>query len=313
MRYRNLGRSGLSVSVVGLGCNNFGGALDAPAAERVVHAALDAGITLFDTAAAYGAGESERQLGAALKGRREGAVIATKFGGMGDPPLGEAAGSKGGRAYIRRALDSALTRLGTDYIDLFQLHRPDPATPIAETLGALDDEVRAGRVRYVGCSGLAAWQLADAAHVARGLGVQGFVSTLGEWSLLERGIEREVVPAALAHGLGILPAFPLASGLLTGKVAPDGTAPAGSRLAGWAAKFITPERLAHVERLRGWADAHGLTLGEVAIGWLAAQSPVGSVIAGASNPAQVEANARAAAWVPDAAALAEVAGLGAGL
>jgi len=309
MRYRNLGRSGLKVSVVGLGCNNFGGALDADGAARVVHAALDAGITFFDTAAAYAAGASEAHLGAALQGRRDKAVISTKFGGLGDPALGEAAGAKGGRAYVRRAVDAALARLGTDYIDLLQLHRPDPETPIAETLAALDDEVRAGRVRYLGCSGFAAWQLVEAAWAAKELGVQGFISALGEWSLLERKVEAELVPAARAHGYGLLPAFPLASGLLTGKVAADGTAPADSRLSGWAAKFITPERLAGVERIRVWAKAHDKSMIEVAIGWLAAQQPVGSVIAGASNEAQVRANAASGQWVPSAEALAELSAL----
>lgn len=309
MRYRNLGKSGLRISVAGLGCNNFGGALDREAAARVVHAALDRGITFFDTAAAYGGGASEEFLGAALKGRRDEAVIATKFGGLGDPALGAAAGAKGGRAYIRRAVDAALGRLGTDYIDLLQLHRPDPETPIAETLSALTDEVRAGRVRYIGCSGFAAWQLVDAAWAAEKLGIQGFVSALAEWSLLERGAEAELVPAARACGYGLLPAFPLASGLLTGKVAADGTAPAGSRLAGWAARFITAERLEKIERMRGWASDHDVGMVDMAIGWLAAQDPVGSVIAGASNEDQVRANAAAALWEPDAGILAEIGAL----
>lgn len=309
MDYRNLGASDLRVSAVGLGCNNFGASLDAGAAERVIHAALDNGVTFFDTAAAYKAGASETFLGQALQGRRGKAVIATKFGGQGDPDMGPAAGPKGAPAYIELAVDAALMRLKTDYIDLLQLHRPDPETPLEETLAALDRAIRAGKVRYAGCSGFLGAQLLEAADIAERLGVQGFISAMTEWSLLHRDAEAEFVPAALKAGCGVLPAFPLASGLLTGKVGRDGSAPANSRLAGWAAKFVTDERLEKVERLRGWADGAGRTLVEVAVGWLAAQPAVGSVIAGASTPEQVAVNAHAADWRPTPEQISEISSL----
>src|SRR6202044_1705712 len=220
MRYRSLGESGLQVSVVGLGCNNFGSRLDVDGTRAVVDAAIDAGITLFDTSDTYGGGGgSERALGEVLGSRRDQVVLATKFGGRGvDMGYGPAAGSKGGRSYIMRAAEQSLRRLRTDYIDLYQLHTPDPATPIEETLSALNDLVAQGKVRYIGHSNFSGWQIAEAAGAARGLGATAFASAQNQWSWLERGAEAEVVPAALHFGLGVLPYFPLANGLLTGKV-----------------------------------------------------------------------------------------------
>jgi len=232
MRYRPLGNSGLQVSVVGLGCNNFGGRLDLNGTRAVVDAAIDAGITLFDTADIYGGrGASEELLGEVLQGRRDEVVLATKFGhqdyDMEYPP---AAGAKGGRAYIRRAVEASLTKLRTDYIDLYQLHTPDPVTPIQETLAALDELVKEGKVRYLGHSNLAGWQLAEAAHLAVESGQTPFISAQNHWSLLDREVEKEVVPAAMHYGVGVLPYFPLAQGLLTGKIRRGDAPPVGSRL-----------------------------------------------------------------------------------
>ncbi|MEV4413204.1 aldo/keto reductase [Catellatospora sp. NPDC049609] len=311
MRYRALGNSGLIVSAVGLGCNNFGWRLDLDGTRAVVDAAIDNGITFFDTADIYGRataiGASESMLGEVLKGRRDQVVLATKFGHQGaDMGYGPAAGAKGGRKYVRRAVEESLRRLGTDHIDLYQLHTPDPVTPLAETLAALHELVTEGKVRYIGSSQFAGWQIADAARLAEAMGVTPFVSAQNHWSMLERGSEIEVVPAARHFGLGVLPFFPLANGLLTGKVRRGQAAPADSRLAKDQAGFITDERLDTVEALAGWADARGHELGRVAIGWLAAQPGCGSVIAGATSPAQVAANAAAADWEPTADELAEL-------
>ena len=306
MRYRSLGRSGLVVSVAGLGCNNFGRRLDVDATRAVVDAALDAGITLLDTAESYGAGRSEEFLGEVLAGRRDQVVLATKFGHRGaDMGYGAAAGARGGRGYILRAVERSLRRLRTDYIDLYQIHTPDPATPIEETLSALGDLVAQGKVRYLGHSNFAGWQLAEAAGAARELGTTGFVSAQNHWSLLERGVEAEVVPAALHYGLGVLPYYPLANGLLTGKVRRGLPPPEGSRLAG-RPDYITGDKLDRVEKLAGWAQQHGVTLLDVAVGGLAAQPGCSSVIAGATSPEQVKANAAAASWVPSADELADL-------
>ncbi|MFE9629910.1 aldo/keto reductase [Streptomyces sp. NPDC006463] len=307
MRYLSLGSSGLRVSAVGLGCNNFGGRLDARATRAVVDAALDAGITLLDTADIYGGlGGSESHLGLALKGRRDQVVLATKFGfdGM-DMKYGPAAGARGSRAYIRRAVEESLRRLGTDHIDLYQLHSPDPATPIAETLAALTELVAEGKVRYVGHSNLTGWQLAEAAHVARETGSVPFVSAQNQWSLLERSAERELVPAALHYGVGVLPYFPLANGLLTGKIRRGAAVPAGSRLEGRDA-YLTEERLDVVEALAALAEKHGRTVLELAIGWLSAQPGCASVIAGATSADQVRANAAVADRPLDAELLAAI-------
>jgi aryl-alcohol dehydrogenase-like predicted oxidoreductase len=307
MRYRPLGGSGLLVSVVGLGCNNFGGRLGVAGASAVVDAAIDAGITLFDTSDTYGGGGgSESALGEILAGRRDQVVLATKFGHQkADMGYGPAAGAKGGRAYIQRAVTESLRRLRTDYIDLYQLHTPDPVTPVEETLAALHELVWQGKVRYIGHSNFSGWQLADAAHLAAIGGRTPFISAQNQWSLLERGAEAEVVPAARHFGLGVLPYFPLANGLLTGKVRRGQPIPAGSRLAGRPG-YVTDEKLARVEALIAWAQAHGVTVLETAIGALAAQPGCSSVIAGAMTPEQVKANAAASEWIPSAEELAEI-------
>jgi aryl-alcohol dehydrogenase-like predicted oxidoreductase len=307
MRYRSLGDSGLLVSVVGLGCNNFGGRLGVAGASDVVDAAIDAGITLFDTSDTYGGGGgSENALGEILGRRRDQVVLATKFGHQkADMGYGPAAGAKGGRAYIRRAVTESLRRLRTDYIDLYQLHTPDPVTPVEETLAALHELVTEGKVRYIGHSNFSGWQLADAAHLAAKDHHTPFVSAQNHWSLLERAAEAELVPAARHFGLGVLPYFPLANGLLTGKIRQGQAIPAGSRLAGRAG-YVTEAKLAKVEALIAWAQARGVTVLETAIGALAAQPGCSSVIAGAMNPEQVKANAAASEWIPDAAELAEI-------
>ena len=306
MRYRSLGTSGLVVSVAGLGGNNFGRRLDVDATRAVVEAAMDAGITLIDTADSYGSGRSEEFLGEVLAGRRDQVVLATKFGHRNvDLGYGPAAGAKGGRGYIMRAVEQSLRRLRTDYIDLYQIHTPDPATPIEETLAALTELVARGMVRYLGHSNFAGWQLAEAAGAARQLGTAGFVSAQNHWSLLERGAETEVVPAARHYGLGMLPYFPLANGLLTGKVRRGVPPPEGSRLAG-RPDYITDDKLDRVEALVGWAQERGVTVLDVAVGGLAAQPGCSSVIAGATSPVQVKANAQAASWVPSADELADL-------
>ena len=306
MRYRHLGNSGLLVSVVGLGCNNFGSRLDVAGTRRVVDAALDAGITLLDTADMYGRSESESFLGEVLQGRRDQVVLATKFGhqsfDMGYPG---AAGAKGGRSYIRRAVEASLKRLRTDYIDLYQLHTPDPVTPIAETLSALDDLVREGKVRYLGNSNFAGWQIAEAHYAAEQLGATPFVSAQNHWSLLVREAETEVVPAARRFGLGVLPYFPLANGLLTGKVRRETGIPADARLAG-RPHWVTEDRLDKVEALIAWAEKNGRSILEVGIAALAAQPGCASVISGAMSPEQVRANAAAGDWEPTAGQLAEI-------
>jgi aryl-alcohol dehydrogenase-like predicted oxidoreductase len=310
MRYRPLGDSGLLVSVVGLGCNNFGGRIDVDATRAVVDAALDVGITLFDTADIYGeSGGSESALGEVLGRRRDQVVLATKFGHQDrDMGYGPAAGAKGGRAYIRRAVEESLRRLRTDHIDLYQLHTPDPRTPMAETLAALHELVLEGKVRYLGHSNLSGWQLAEAAHLGRELGCTPFVSAQNHWSLLDREIEADLVPAAAHYGVGVLPFFPLAQGLLTGKVRRGEPIAAGTRLAS-RGELVTEQRLDRVEALARWAEEHGRSLLEVAIGGLAARPVVGSVIAGATKPEQVRANACAGEWEPtpvELAALDEV-------
>ena len=306
MRYRPLGHSGLLVSVAGLGCNNFGRRLDTEATRSVIDAAIDAGITLLDTADMYGTGRSEEILGEVLAGRRDQVVLATKFGHSGvDMGYGPAAGAKGGRAYIRRAVEHSLRRLRTDYIDLYQLHTPDPATPIGETMAALGELIAEGKVRYIGHSNCSGWQVAEAAVLARELGTVPFISAQNHWSLLERGAEAEVVPASRHFGLGVLPYFPLANGLLTGKIRRGQQAAEGTRLAG-RPEYVTEQKLGRVEALAGWAQEHGVTVLEVAIGALAAQPGCGSVIAGATSPEQVKANASAADWVPSAADLADI-------
>ncbi len=307
MRYRTLGNSGLLVSVVGLGCNNFGARIDNDRARQVVDAALDAGITLLDTADIYGEiGGSEQALGDILKGRRDEVVLATKFGFQNaDMGYGPAAGAKGGRKYIRRAVEESLRRLRTDHIDLYQLHTPDPLTPIAETIAALTELVTEGKVRYLGHSNFTGWQLAEAAHVADEIGGVPFISAQNHWSLLEREVEKELVPAAIHYGLGVLPFFPLANGLLTGKVRRETGIPEGTRLAA-RQHLVTDERLDTIERIVEWGRKYDRSVLEVAIGGLAAQPGCSSVIAGATSAEQVVANAKAGEWEPTSEQLAEL-------
>ena len=309
MKTRRLGASGLQVSEVGIGCNNFGMRIDQTAATAVVDAAIEAGITLFDTADVYGGTESEVMLGKALGTRRQDVVVATKFGvQLGDDPR-KAGGS---RRWIMRAVEDSLSRLRTDYIDLYQLHFPDPQTPVEETLRALDDLVRQGKVRYIGASNFTGWQVADADHLARREGLNRFTSAQNEYSLLKRGVEAELLPACEHFGLGLLPYFPLASGLLTGKYRRGEAPPEGSRMAtmGWAAKSLTDDNFARVEALDAWAGERGHSLLELAFAWLLAHAPVSSVIAGATRPQQVQVNAKAAAWTLTAEDLAAIDAVG---
>ena len=295
LNFRNLGSSGLLVSEIGLGCNNFGMRLDADGSRKVIHKALDLGITLFDTADVYGnKGGSETLIGEILGPRRKDIVLATKFA----MPMDESGKEKGAsRAYIMRAVEASLKRLKTDWLDLYQQHRPDPLTPIDETLRALDDLIRQGKVRYIGNSNFASWQLADADWTSRQLGTHRFVSAQDELSLVFRKAELEQLAACARFGLGFLPFFPLASGLLTGKHR-GGTAAEGSRLAnmrGLADRYLTPSNVATVERLRGWCDKRGMSLTELAFAWLLAKPSVSSVIAGATRAEQVEENAKSGA------------------
>lgn len=299
--------------MVGLGCNNIGARIDLARTRAVVDAAIEEGVTLFDTAESYGAaaGASEELLGEVLAGRREKVVLATKFGSAGNRPdygQGEARGALGGRSYIRRAVEGSLRRLRTDYIDLFQYHFPDGVTPIEETLEALTELVREGKVRYIGSSNFTGWQIAEAAHVARAAGCASFVSAQNHWSLLDRSAEREVVPAAVHYGVGVLPYFPLAHGLLTGKARRGQEPPAGSRLAE-RPHLVTPEKLGRVEALTSWAEKHDRSVLDVAIGALAAMPGCGSVIAGATGPEQIRANVAAGDWEPTAEELAEITAL----
>jgi len=295
------------VSVVGIGCNNFGWRLDEQGTRDVVDAAIDAGITLFDTADIYGnKGGSEELLGTVLKGRREQIVLATKFGHQ-QAPMGydDGLGPMGGRAYIRYAVEQSLRRLQTDYIDLYQIHTPDPVTPIDETLSALHELVLEGKVRTIGSSQFAGWQVVQAAHVASENHLTPFISAQNQWSLLERDIEAELVPAAIEYGIGVLPFFPLASGLLTGKVRRGTEWPTNSRLEDREGSVSTAQ-IDVIEALAEWSEVNGHTLLETAIGVLAATQPVASVIAGATSPDQVRMNAAAAEWVPTKQQIAEV-------
>jgi aryl-alcohol dehydrogenase-like predicted oxidoreductase len=294
MRYRPLGRSGLLVSVVGLGCNNFGSRIDTDAARAVVDAAIDAGVTLFDTADVYGnRGGSETILGELLADRRDEVVLATKFG----MPMDDGPDARGSRRYVRRAVEASLRRLRTDRIDLYQYHRPDGVTPIEETLEALSELVSEGKVRYIGSSNLAAWQVADAEWTSRTRGLARFISAQNEYSLLDRGVEVELVPACEQFGIGVLPYFPLASGLLTGKYRRGEPAPAGTRLAS-RSQALEDADFDRIEALERFASQAGRSLLELAVGGLAARPAVSSVIAGATTAEQVRANVTAGSWVP---------------
>ncbi|NEA65099.1 aldo/keto reductase [Streptomyces sp. SID12488] len=299
MRYRPLGERGPTVSVVGVGGNNFGARLDEDGTKAVVHAAIDAGITLFDTADMYGGsgerggsrGDGERLLGTALKGRRDEVVLATKFG----MEMGRDAdlyGPRGARAYLRYAVEASLRRLGTDRIDLYQYHEPDGVTPLEETVTALRELVDEGKIRYLGCSNLPAGDLTD-----------DFVSVQARYHLLDRAVEKDLVPACISHGVGLLPYYPLANGLLSGKYRRGEQPPPGSRLS-WRQGWLTDVALDKAEALTTYGAERGLTLLQVAVGALAALPAVGSVISGAMTPDQVTANAAAADWIPDPADLA---------
>jgi aryl-alcohol dehydrogenase-like predicted oxidoreductase len=299
MSYRRLGTSGLVVSVVGIGCNNFGRKLDADGTREVVDAAIDAGITLFDTADIYGTphGTSEQLLGAALKGRRDEVVLATKFGMSMAGLNGNDFGARGSRRYIVRAVEASLRRLETDHIDLYQMHEPDPATPIEETLSALGDLVRSGKVRYLGNSNFAGWQIADADWTARAGNLTPFISAQNRYSLLQRQVEAEVVPACEQFGLGLLPFFPLDSGLLSGKYRRNETPAAGTRLSlDRYQRFLDAADWDTIEALTAFGAERGHSLLEVAIAGLAARPAVTSVIAGATSAEQVQANAAAGSW-----------------
>ena len=314
MSYRRLGASGLVVSVIGIGCNNFGRKLDVDGTRKVVDAAIDAGITLFDTADIYGTphGSSEECLGAALKGRRDEVVLATKFGMDMEGLNGNDFNARGSRRYIVRAVEASLRRLETDYIDLYQLHQPDESTPIDETLAALDDLVRSGKVRYLGNSNFAGWQIADAHWTAGAANLTPFISAQNQYSLLQRGVEDEVVPACEHFGLGLLPFFPLDSGLLTGKYKRDEKPAAGTRLAQDRYQpWLDNADWDTIEALAAFGAERGHSLLEVAIAGLAARPAVTSVIAGATSAEQVQANAAAGAWqlsAEDVAALDAVLG-----
>jgi aryl-alcohol dehydrogenase-like predicted oxidoreductase len=297
LQQRNLGRSGLIVSAVGLGCNNFGGRSDYAATRAVVHKALDLGITLFDTSDTYGEnGASEEYLGRALAGRRHDIVLASKFARPMDPE-GRLQGAS--RRYIMAAVEASLKRLNTDYIDLYQQHIADPKTPIEETLRALDDLVHQGKVRYIGCSTLSAWQVVEAQWVSTHFGLARYVSCQERYSLLDRDLDRELMPVIEAYGLGLIPFSPLANGLLTGKYRRNMPLPAGARLATTprlAERYLTEENWAIVECLADFCEARGHSVLELALSWLLHRSAVASVIAGATSPAQVEANVRAGSW-----------------
>ncbi|MFO7168950.1 MAG: aldo/keto reductase [Chloroflexota bacterium] len=295
MEYRQLGRSGVRVSAIGLGTNQFGGKVDQRGVTEIVAAAIDSGINFFDTADVYTGGRSEETLGVALKGRWHEVVLATK----GFNPTGQGPNDRGASRYhLVNAVDASLRRLQTDHIDLYQLHRPDPTTPIEETLRALDDLVRAGKIRYIGASNYAAWQLARANLLAELRGWTPFITVQNHYHMLEREIEREVLPYCSEFGVGILPYFPLAGGFLTGKYRRGEAPPAGSRgeSSPYVRAYMTDENYDRVERLTAWAEERGHTMGELAHAWLLSKPQVSSVISGATSVAQVQANAKAAEW-----------------
>jgi aryl-alcohol dehydrogenase-like predicted oxidoreductase len=306
MEYRTVGRSGLVTSVTGLGCNNLGARLDPETSLQVVRAALDSGCTMFDTSNSYGTGRSEELLGEGVRGHRDEVIIATKFGSsMGEGPYDRGAS----RRHILAACEASLRRLGTDYIDLYYLHFPDVDTPIDETLDALNWLIDAGKVRYIAASNLAGWQIADAEHTARQCGRNRFVAVQFEWNLVSREAEKDIVPAGRHFGIGLVPYFPLAAGLLTGKYRAGQDFPPDSRLAKYPffAQLATKDRLAKIEALRDYAAQHGRTLVGLAVSWLAAQPGVACVLAGASSAEQARANGGATtAWSMTPAELEEI-------
>jgi aryl-alcohol dehydrogenase-like predicted oxidoreductase len=308
MQTRKLGKSGIEVSIVGLGTNNFGDRIDLDATRKVLYAALDLGVTLIDTAESYGkvSGASEDFIGQLLGDRRKDVVLATKFG-LRNTPSKEPVG--GTRAYVMQAVDESLKRLRTDWIDIYQMHRPDPATPIEETLRALDDLVKAGKVRAIGCSNFSGKQVEEAMQCGQAIGTTPFVAVQDQYSLLARGIERDLLPAMQRYELGLLPYFPLASGLLTGKYKPGATMPQGSRLSysdRHIERFVTDKNWKMVEELQRFCDARGHEMLELAFGWLLGSPAVASVIAGATRPEQLQQNVQATGWTLSAAERAEV-------
>ncbi len=311
MEFRNLGSSPLKVSLAGLGCNNFGMWIDKEQSRLVIHKALDLGITLFDTADAYGKrGGSETIMGDILGPRRKDIVLATKFGLQMDEE-GKLQG--GSRAYVMQAVEASLKRLKTDWIDLYQYHRPDPKTPLEETLRAMDDLVKSGKVRFIGCSNMPAAQMAEARAIADANGLSHFISCQDEYSLVVRDAEKELIPAARKLGMGLLPYFPLAGGLLTGKYRP-GEKPVGTRMENrqdLRDRFLSERNFRLVGKLDAFARSKGRTMLELAFSWLAAREPVASVIAGATRPEQLEQNVKALAWKLTPAELAEIDRLGA--
>lgn len=303
MTYRPLGESGLIVSAVGLGCNAFGTRVEAETTDLVVDTALEHGITLFDTADIYGHGQTEELLGAALGTRRDQVVVATKFGGDMKGANGPDWGARGSRRYIRRAIEASLRRLDTDWIDLYQIHFPDALTPIEETLAALDELITEGKVRYIGSSNFDGWQVVDADWVARSSGFERFISAQNKYSLYDRTAEDELIPACEHVGVGVLPYYPLEYGLLSGKYRRDEPAPAGTRLSARPA-LLEAADFDRIEALERFAAEQGVGILDIAIGGLAAQPAVASVIAGATRPEQVAANVAALGWQPTAADLA---------
>jgi aryl-alcohol dehydrogenase-like predicted oxidoreductase len=307
MEFRNLGNSGLQVSLAGLGCNNFGMRIDAEQTRAVVHKALDEGITFFDTANIYGgAGKSEEMLGKALGNRRHEIVLASKAGmTMGEGPYNHG----GSRRHLIASCEASLRRLGTDYLDLYQIHTPDPSTPEQETLATFDDLVRSGKVRYIGCSNYAGWQLADAIGIARERGLASYISAQNQYNLLDRSIERQLIPACRHFNVGILPFFPLASGFLTGKYRPGTEPPKGTRFASiprLAGQVLNEGNFAILRQLQEFASARGHTMLEMAVSWLAAQPQISSVICGATRPEQVTENVKAVSWKMSGEELAEI-------
>ena len=303
MKYRQLGSSGLQVSAIGLGTNNFGRRLDAAATETVVHAALDAGVNMIDTSNSYGGGDSEEFIGRALKGRRDEAVLATKVSSRVSDGPNNAGNS---RKHIYDQVEVSLRKLRTDYIDLYQIHWWDPNTPIEETLRALDELIRAGKVRYAGCSNFAAWQVCESHWTAKTLGINGFVSMQPHYSMLYRQPEEEMIPFCEKYGIGILPYYPLENGFLTGKYRRDEPAPDGTRLAENDRGALTSHNFDILEKLEGFASDRDHTILELAFAWLLASPMVSSVIAGATRVEQVDANAASAAWSLTSEELEEV-------
>ena len=297
----------LDVSVVGLGCNNFGMTIDADATRAVVDTAIEAGITYFDTAESYGQGQSEEFLGRALAGRRDQVLVASKWGFTASPDEGKRCGEP---AHVRASLEASLTRLGMDHVDHYQLHRPDPDTPVADTLGVLAELRREGKIREIGCTGFSAEQLREAASVAAEVGVAGYPSVQNHYSLITRAPETDgVLEFCAATGTGFVPYFPLESGLLTGKYRAGEALPENSRLARWGKRgqaFIDDDKLAVVARLTSWAEARGHTLLELAMSYLASNPVVSTVIAGCTSPEQVRSNVAAAGWALSETERAEV-------